>query len=299
MKHSLNFLILILPLLFAGCSDGSDDFDACGQIEAVDVVVSAESNGKIISLDVPEGAVLAKGECVGVIDSVQIYLQKMELISRKQNAVSRIVDIKKQLAPQKSRLENLMVDKERYVNLLAKDAGTQKQVDDIEFQIAVSKGEIDAQTQTYQNNNSGVESELAMYDVQIAQKEDMLRKCRIVSPVAGTVLTRYVEEGETVTSGKPIFRIADMNDVYVRAYFTTAQLADIKLGSKVKVYPDDGSDKLKEYEGTVTWISEQAEFTPKNIQTRDDRADLVYAVKISIANDGYLKLGMYAYVKTK
>lgn len=299
MKHSLNFLILILPLLFAGCSDGSDDFDACGQIEAVDVVVSAESNGKIISLDVPEGAVLAKGECVGVIDSVQIYLQKMELISRKQNAVSRIVDIKKQLAPQKSRLENLMVDKERYVNLLAKDAGTQKQVDDIEFQIAVSKGEIDAQTQTYRNNNSGVESELAMYDVQIAQKEDMLRKCRIVSPVAGTVLTRYVEEGETITSGKPIFRIADMNDVYVRAYFTTAQLADIKLGSKVKVYPDDGSDKLKEYEGTVTWISEQAEFTPKNIQTRDDRADLVYAVKISIANDGYLKLGMYAYVKTK
>lgn len=299
MKHSLNFLILILPLLFAGCSDGSDDFDACGQIEAVDVVVSAESNGKIISLDVPEGAVLAKGECVGVIDSVQIYLQKMELISRKQNAVSRIVDIKKQLAPQKSRLENLMVDKERYVNLLAKDAGTQKQVDDIEFQIAVSKGEIDAQTQTYQNNNSGVESELAMYDVQIAQKEDMLRKCRIVSPVAGTVLTRYVEEGETVTSGKPIFRIADMNDVYVRAYFSTSQLADIKLGSKVKVYPDDGSDKLKEYEGTVTWISEQAEFTPKNIQTRDDRADLVYAVKISIANDGYLKLGMYAYVKTK
>lgn len=299
MKHSLNFLILILPLLFAGCSDGSDDFDACGQIEAVDVVVSAESNGKIISLDVPEGAVLAKGECVGVIDSVQIYLQKMELISRKQNAVSRIVDIKKQLAPQKSRLENLMVDKERYVNLLAKDAGTQKQVDDIEFQIAVSKGEIDAQTQTYRNNNSGVESELVMYDVQIAQKEDMLRKCRIVSPVAGTVLTRYVEEGETVTSGKPIFRIADMNDVYVRAYFSTSQLADLKIGSKVKVYPDDGSNKLKEYEGTVTWISEQAEFTPKNIQTRDDRADLVYAVKISIANDGYLKLGMYAYVKTK
>lgn len=299
MKHSLNFLILILPLLFAGCSDGSDDFDACGQIEAVDVVVSAESNGKIISLDVPEGAVLAKGECVGVIDSVQIYLQKMELISRKQNAVSRIVDIKKQLAPQKSRLENLMVDKERYVNLLAKDAGTQKQVDDIEFQIAVSKGEIDAQTQTYQNNNSGVESELAMYDVQIAQKEDMLRKCRIVSPVAGTVLTRYVEEGETVTSGKPIFRIADMNDVYVRAYFSTSQLADLKIGSKVKVYPDDGSDRLKEYDGTVTWISEQAEFTPKNIQTRDDRADLVYAAKISVANDGYLKLGMYAYVKIR
>lgn len=299
MKHSLKLLIPVLPLLFTGCGDIDDDFDACGQIEAVDVIVSAESNGKIISLDVPEGSVLEQGECVGAIDSMQIYLQKMELADRKRNATSRIVDIDKQLAPQKSRLENLIVDKERYENLLAKDAGTQKQVDDIEFQIAVSKGEIEAQAQTYKNNNSGVESELAMYDVQIAQKEDMLRKCRIVSPVAGTVLTRYVEEGETVTSGKPIFRIADMDDVYVRAYFSTSQLACLKTGSKVKVYPDDGSDRLKEYEGTVTWISEQAEFTPKNIQTRDDRADLVYAAKISVANDGYLKLGMYAYVKIK
>lgn len=299
MKHSLKLLIPVLPLLFTGCGDIDDDFDACGQIEAVDVIVSAESNGKIISLDVPEGSVLEQGECVGAIDSMQIYLQKMELADRKRNAASRIVDIDKQLAPQKSRLENLIVDKERYENLLAKDAGTQKQVDDIEFQIAVSKGEIEAQAQTYKNNNSGVESELAMYDVQIAQKEDMLRKCRIVSPVAGTVLTRYVEEGETVTSGKPIFRIADMNDVYVRAYFSTSQLAGLKTGSKVKVYPDDGSDRLKEYDGTVTWISEQAEFTPKNIQTRDDRADLVYAAKISVANDGYLKLGMYAYVKIK
>lgn len=299
MRHSLKLLTTVLPLLFTGCGDIDDDFDACGQIEAVDVIVSAESNGKIISLDVPEGSVLEQGECVGAIDSMQIYLQKMELADRKRNAASRIVDIDKQLAPQKSRLENLIVDKERYENLLAKDAGTKKQVDDIEFQIAVSKGEIEAQEQTYKNNNSGVESELAMYDVQIAQKEDMLRKCRIVSPVAGTVLTRYVEEGETVTSGKPIFRIADMNDVYVRAYFSTSQLAGLKTGSKVKVYPDDGSDRLKEYEGTVTWISEQAEFTPKNIQTRDDRADLVYAAKISVANDGYLKLGMYAYVKIK
>lgn len=299
MRHSLKLLTTVLPLLFTGCGDIDDDFDACGQIEAVDVIVSAESNGKIISLDVPEGSVLEQGECVGAIDSMQIYLQKMELADRKRNAASRIVDIDKQLAPQKSRLENLIVDKERYENLLAKDAGTKKQVDDIEFQIAVSKGEIEAQEQTYKNNNSGVESELAMYDVQIAQKEDMLRKCRIVSPVAGTVLTRYVEEGETVTSGKPIFRIADMNDVYVRAYFSTSQLASLKTGSKVKVYPDDGSDRLKEYEGTVTWISEQAEFTPKNIQTRDDRADLVYAAKISVANDGYLKLGMYAYVKIK
>lgn len=299
MGNTGKLSVLLLLLLAAGCSGGRNEYDACGQVEATDVVVSAESGGRIISLNVPEGAVLSKGECVGAIDSVQTYLQKMELIRRRQNAVSRIVDIDRQLAPQRSRLENLKVDRDRYVNLLAKDAGTQKQVDDIEFQIKVSEGEIDAQLQSYEKNNSGVEAELAMYDVQIAQKEDMLRKCRIVSPISGTVLTRYVEEGETVTSGKPLFRIADMDDIYVRAYFTTSQLAGLALGDKVSVFPDDGSREMKEYEGTVTWISDQAEFTPKNIQTRDERADLVYAVKIALKNDGTVRLGMYAYVKTR
>lgn len=299
MGNTGKLSVLLLLFLAAGCSGSRNEYDACGQVEATDVVVSAESGGRIISLNVPEGAVLSKGECVGAIDSVQTYLQKMELIRRRQNAVSRIVDIDRQLAPQRSRLENLKVDKDRYVNLLAKDAGTQKQVDDIEFQIKVSEGEIDAQLQSYEKNNSGVEAELAMYDVQIAQKEDMLRKCRIVSPISGTVLTRYVEEGETVTSGKPLFKIADMDNIYVRAYFTTSQLADLALGDKVKVFPDDGSREMKEYEGTVTWISDQAEFTPKNIQTRDERADLVYAVKIALKNDGKVRLGMYAYIKTE
>ena len=291
--------VLVLLFAAAGCSGSRESFDACGQVEATDVVVSAESSGRIISLDVPEGAKLAEGQCVGAIDSVQTYLQKMELVRRRQNAVSRIVDIDRQLAPQKSKLDNLKLDRERYVNLLSKDAGTQKQVDDIESQIKVAQGEIDAQKQSYEKNNSGVESELAMYDVQIAQKEDMLRKCRIVSPISGTVLTRYVEEGETVTSGKPLFKIADMYNIYVRAYFTTSQLAGLALGDKVKVFPDDGTSYMKEYEGTVTWISDQAEFTPKNIQTRDERADLVYAVKIALKNDGTVRLGMYAYIKTR
>lgn len=280
-----------------GCSGKTPDFDACGQVEATEVVVSAESNGRIISLNVPEGAHLSKGQYVGAIDSMQTYLQKMELIERRQNASSRIVDIETQTAAQKARLENLRRDRERYDNLLAKDAGTKKQLDDIESQIAVSVGELDAMIQSYEKNNAGVEAELGMYDVQIAQKEDLLRKCRIVSPVEGTVLTRYAEEGESVTSGKPIFRIADLDNIYVRAYLTVSQLAAIKLGSKVKVYPDDGSAQMKEYEGEVIWISGQAEFTPKNIQTRDERADMVYAVKIALRNNGYIKIGMYAYVK--
>lgn len=289
--------IPVMAVSLSGCSGRNPDFDACGQVEATEIVVSAESAGRIISLDVPEGALLEEGQCVGVIDSMQTYLQKMELLRRRQNAASRIVDIEKQIAPQKARLENLLLDRERYGNLLAKDAGTRKQLEDVESQISVSEGEIDAQIQSYEKNNSGIEAEMAMYDVQIAQKEDMLRKCRIVSPVHGTVLTRYAEKGETVTSGKPIFKIADMDNIYVRAYLTTSQLSEVKLGSKVKVYPDDGRQQMKEYEGEVIWISDQAEFTPKNIQTRDERADLVYAVKIAIRNDGYVKIGMYAYVK--
>lgn len=290
------FMALTTAALY-GCSGKTPDFDACGQVEATEVVVSAESNGRIISLNVPEGAHLSKGQYVGAIDSMQTYLQKMELIERRQNASSRIVDIGTQTAAQKARLENLRRDRERYDNLLAKDAGTRKQLDDVESQIAVSVGELDAMIQSYEKNNAGVEAELGMYDVQIAQKEDLLRKCRIVSPVEGTVLTRYAEEGESVTSGKPIFRIADLDNIYVRAYLTVSQLAEIKLGSKVKVYPDDGSAEMKEYEGEVIWISGQAEFTPKNIQTRDERADMVYAVKIALRNNGYIKIGMYAYVK--
>lgn len=280
-----------------GCTGKNGDYDACGQVEAVEVVVSAEAAGRITDLNVPEGAHLDEGQYVGAIDSVQTYLQKMELMKRRQNAASRIVDIEKQMAPQRARLENLLVDRERYDNLLSKDAGTRKQLEDVESQIAVSRGEIDAQIQSYEKNNAGIDSELAMYDVQIAQKDDMLRKCRIVSPVSGTVLTRYVEKGETVTSGKPLFKIADMDNIYVRAYLTTSQLSQVRLGSSIKVYPDDGLRKMKEYEGEVIWISDQAEFTPKNIQTRDERADLVYAVKIALHNDGYVKLGMYAYVK--
>ena len=244
-----------------------------------------------------EGDKLTAGEVVGVIDSVQTYLQKEELVRKRSNTQTKWVDIDRQLASQYAQLNKLKSDRERYQALEAKDAATRKQVDDLVSQIAVTEREIAAQRQNYERNNAGIREELALYDVQIAEKDDQLSKCRIVAPIDGTVLTKFAEAGELVTSGKSLFKLADLKQVYVRAYLTTAQLAEVKLGDTVQVTIEDGTDKPRTYEGRLVWIADEAEFTPKNIQTKDERADLVYAAKIALDNDGYLKLGMYAYVR--
>lgn len=288
----------IIPLLVS-CGSGEREFDACGQIEATEVVVSAENNGKIFQLSVEEGDILEKGCIVGYIDSIPLYLQKRELEEKKLSLESKIIDIDRQLAPQKANLANLKKDFERYSTLLVKDAATQKQVDDIESQIKVAERNIDAQRQTYEKTNSNIAKEMDILEVQIEQKKDMLTKCRICSPINGTVMTKYAEEGEMITTGKPIFKIADLDDVYVKAYFTTKQLSGIKLGDYVNVTVEDGTDNPRQYKGKIKWISDQAEFTPKNIQTKDEQADMVYASKIALPNDGFLRIGMYAYVNLK
>ena len=298
MKKQIFYVATAAALLALGsCTDRSREFDACGQIEATEVLVSAEANGRIIALQVTEGDKLTAGEVVGVIDSVQTYLQKEELVRKRSNTQTKWVDIDRQLASQYAQLNKLKSDRERYQALEAKDAATRKQVDDLVSQIAVTEREIAAQRQNYERNNAGSREELALYDVQIAEKDDQLSKCRIVAPIDGTVLTKFTEAGELVTSGKSLFKLADLKQVYVRAYLTTAQLAEVKLGDTVQVTIEDGTDNPRTYEGRLVWIADEAEFTPKNIQTKDERADLVYAAKIALDNDGYLKLGMYAYVR--
>lgn len=298
MKKQIFYVATAAALLALGCcTDRSREFDACGQIEATEVLVSAEANGRIIALQVTEGDKLTAGEVVGVIDSVQTYLQKEELVRKRSNTQTKWVDIDRQLASQYAQLNKLKSDRERYQALEAKDAATRKQVDDLVSQIAVTEREIAAQRQNYERNNAGIREELALYDVQIAEKDDQLSKCRIVAPIDGTVLTKFAETGELVTSGKSLFKLADLKQIYVRAYLTTAQLAEVKLGDTVQVTIEDGTDKPRTYEGRLVWIADEAEFTPKNIQTKDERADLVYAAKIALDNDGYLKLGMYAYVR--
>lgn len=282
--------------ILTGCRNDID-FDACGQIDAEQVTVSAEASGRILSLNVREGDVLDAGYMVGAVDSVQTALQIRELEQRRDGARSRLIDIDRQQAPQKDQLASLENDYRRYSSLLANNAATQKQVDDLRSQIDIQKSQMAAQKQTWERNNSSVQSEILTYEIQIAEKKDQLAKCRISAPVAGTVLTKYANEGESVTVGKPLFKLANLAETYVRAYFTTSQLATLKLGDELKVIPDDGSASPKEYTGRVIWISSQAEFTPKDIQTRDERAELVYAVKVAVPNDGALRLGMYAYVR--
>lgn len=294
MKSGLVFAAL--ALVAAGCGKNIE-YDACGQVDATQVTVSAEIAGRVLSMAVEEGEVVTAGQLLGALDSVQTYLQIMELRERIAGSSSRLVDIKKQGQPNLSQLENLQSEYERYSKLLEGNATTRKQVDDLTDKIAVLKAQIAAQTQSWERGNASVRSEVQGYEIQLARLEDQLAKCRIVAPVSGTVLTRYAETGEFVTLGKPLFKVADLDQTYVRAYFSSAQLSGLKLNDTVTVIPDDGTASPKRIQGRVIWISEQSEFTPKNIQTRDERADLVYAVKVAVPNDGTLRLGMYAYVR--
>ncbi|MGN0188981.1 MAG: HlyD family secretion protein [Candidatus Cryptobacteroides sp.] len=298
MMKDISYISFILcaSILYSSCGR-EIAYDACGQVDAVQVTVSAEGTGRVLSLDIDEGDLLSEGSLVGAIDTVMLHLQVQELRQRMEGAKSRLVDIKTQSAPDERQLESLRNDLKVYSSLLESNAATAKQVDDLRYKIAVLEGQIAARKQSWERSNESVRSEIATTEIQIAQRTDQISKCRITVPVAGTVLTKYVEAGESVTAGKPLFKIADLTDVYVRAYLTTAQLGTMKLGDTLTVIPDDGSRSPKEYTGTLTWISDQAEFTPKNIQTRDERADMVYAVKVSVPNDGSLRLGMYAYIR--
>lgn len=292
-------MILAGPILFVltACGNGKGDFDASGTFESTEVIVSSEANGKVMQFNVEEGDLLKSGQEVGYIDTVQLYLKKLQLLSSAKSVQSRRSDITKQIAATKEQIAKAEKEKRRNENLLKSNAATRKQVDDIESQLAVLQKQLAAQISTLQNNNQSVTEESSAIEVQVAQLEDQLRKCRIISPINGTVLSKYTEAGELASQGKPLFKIADVNNMYLRAYVIAGQLTQIKLGQEVKVYADYGKDDRREYAGKVTWISDKAEFTPKTIQTKDERANLVYAVKVAVKNDGYLKIGMYGEIK--
>ncbi len=293
MKTINNISAGFIFFALAACGHGNRDFDASGTFESTEVIVSSEANGKIMQFDVEEGDVLKAGQEVGYIDTVQLYLKKLQLLSSVKSVQSRRSDITKQIAATQEQIAKAEKEKQRNENLLKSNAATQKQVDDIESQLVVLQKQLAAQISTLQNNNQSVTEESSAIEVQVAQIEDQLRKCRITSPIDGTVLSKYAEMGELASQGKPLFKIADVDNMYLRAYVIADQLTQIKLGQEVKVYADYGKDDSREYTGKITWISDKAEFTPKTIQTKDERANLVYAVKVAVKNDGYLKIGMY------
>ena len=292
------FIYCALPLLTAACGR-SGDFDATGTFEATEVVVSAEAAGRILRFDAEEGDVLEAGRQVGAIDTVQLYLQKLQLERQRASVVSNRPDIAKQAASLREQIAKQQTERRRVENLLRDGAATTKQLDDIDAQIKVLNGQLEAQLSTLRNNAASIDENSSSIDLQIARIEDKLAKCRIASPVAGTVLAKYSEAGELASVGRPLMKVADLDRIYLRAYFTSDQLAGLKLGQEVTVTADFGGDSRIDYPGRIVWIASESEFTPKTIQTRDSRANLVYAAKIAVENDGRLKIGLYGEVRLR
>ena len=290
-------LMPIVLLLTATACNRNAGYDATGTFEATEVVVSAEATGRITSFDAEEGDRLGAGQQVGSIDTVQLYLQKLQLQRNAASVRSTRPDISKQLSSLRERISKQQTERRRIENLLKDGAATEKQLDDVDAQLKVLNGELDAMLSTLENNTASIDANSSAIELQIAQIDDRLSKCRIVSPVSGTILAKYAEAGELATTGRPLMKVADLDGIYLRAYFTSDQLADIRLGQKVTVTADFGDDRQYDYEGRITWISEASEFTPKTIQTRNSRANLVYAVKIAVENDGRIKIGTYGEVR--
>ena len=283
-------------LLLAGCGDGQQ-FDATGTFESAnEITVSAEATGKIEWLDLQEGDSLSAGKEIGVIDTMQLYLSKLQLKKNMESVNYNRPDIGTQIAATKEQIRKQEYEKQRIENLLKGGAATQKQLDDINSAISVLKKQLEAQLSTLSNTTGNIEGQSSSIAVQIAQIDDRIAKSVIKSPADGIVVAKYMDAGEYAAPGKPLFKVADMGNMYLRAYFTSEQLAEIKTGQKVKIYADFGGDKRKEYNGIVIWIASENEFTPKNIQTKESRADLVYAVKIAVINDGLIKIGTYGEV---
>ena len=297
MKPITLLTALFLPLLLFSCSNGSGEYDATGSFEATEIIVSSQANGGILELTVEEGEQLEAGQIVGQIDSTQLYLKKMSLLSNAEGIRSQQPDIHKQTAAIQQQIRTLEKERARVKNLLAANAATQKQLDDIESQIEVQEKQLLASTSTLEKSSKNISAQSSTLEIQIAQLNDQLEKTQIISPISGTVLNRYAEAGELATMGTPLFKIADTSTLYLRAYVTNDQLAQIKLNDEVTVRVDNGEGNMKTYRGRINWISDKSEFTPKTIQTKNERANLVYALKIAVPNDGCLKIGMYGEVK--
>lgn len=297
MKPVTLLTTLALSLLLLSCRNNKEDYDATGSFEATEIIVSSQANGRILTFNLNEGDQLLQGEMVGVIDSTQLHLQKMSLLSNARGVRAQQPDIRKQTASIQEQINTLEREKARVQRLLAANAANQKQLDDIEAQIDLLQKQLLALTSTLEKSSEHISAQSSTLEIQVAQLDDQLEKTRIISPIAGTVLNRYAEAGELATMGTPLFKIADTDTMNLRAYVTNDQLAQIKLNDEVTVRVDDGDGNMKSYKGKINWISSKSEFTPKTIQTKNERANLVYALKIAVPNDGFLKIGMYGEVK--
>lgn len=292
--HSLSLAALIV---LAACNNKDAAYDASGTFEAVETIVSSEATGTIRQFNIQEGETIEAGTTVGYIDSLQLHLKKKQLQAQIRAVLSKKPNVSKQLSALYEQLAHARNEQQRLERLLKSDAATKKQYDDAASQTVVIEKQIDAQQSSLNITTTNLSEEAVPFQAQIDQLNDQLEKCKIVNETSGTVLAKYAEAFEMATAGKPLYKVADLSNMTLRAYVTGDQLPDIKIGKQVTVLVNAKDEQYKEYPGIVQWISDKAEFTPKTIQTKDERANLVYAVKIRVKNDGVIKIGMYGDVK--
>ena len=291
------YIIASVALLLTACGKKEKEYDATGTFEATETTVSAEQSGTLLSFSLNEGDEVEEGREVGLIDTTQIWLKIQQTRATKAVYNSQKPDMEKQIAATRQQLSKAQTEQRRYQELVNDGAAPRKMLDDAVSQVQVLQRQLAAQISSLSTSTDALNKQMAATDVQVNQLRDQLQKCHIYTPAAGTVLEKYVERGEFVATGKPLFKVADTRQMYLRAYVTSAQLQHIKVGQTVKVFADYGNGQRKAYDGRVSWISSRSEFTPKTILTDDERADLVYAVKIAVKSDGYIKIGMYGEVK--
>lgn len=286
MKY--NYLIIALAILFSGCDNNEEKSDAFGNFEADPVIVSSESSGKVLQLNVEKGQKIDSGFVAAIIDSTQLHLKLKQLEAQQEAVQSKRQSIRAQINVLEQQKKNLQDDKKRVEDMLKDGAATQKQLDDITGRIAV----IDRQIESTQTQFTSINSELNVLKTQVASTNDLIDRCTIESPASGTILETYIEPGELAGPGKPLFKLAGLDDLILKVYVSGAQLPNVKIGQEVEVLVDKNAEENQSFTGEVVWISSEAEFTPKIIQTKEERVKLVYAVKVKVQNDGTLKIGM-------
>jgi HlyD family secretion protein len=282
------FYLLIGFIVITACSGRKQKSDAYGTFESTEITVSSEANGRILKFDISEGDVIEAGSLLGYIDTTDLVLKKEQIIAQRKAISNKSANVFSQIEVQKQQKKNLLTEKSRIENLLKNNAATTKQLDDINGSLDL----IDKQIFSIQTQNSSVFNETESLTKQIEQIEQSIKKCYIVNPLNGTVLTKFAEPNEVTTFGKALYKIADLSYMMLRVYVSESQLSSIKIGQKVEVLIDKNAKELTKLEGVITWVSQNAEFTPKIIQTREERVNLVYAIKIKVKNDGSLKIGM-------
>ncbi|BCY28320.1 MULTISPECIES: HlyD family secretion protein [Flavobacterium] len=283
--------IIFVSIVLSSCNKNNENADAYGNFETTEVTVSSEANGKIEFLNIEEGNEIKKGQVVALIDTLQLHFNKEQLKASIATVQSKSASVLSQISVLNEQLKTAKIEQNRILNMFNENAATKRQVDEIEGKVNV----INKQINSVQTQNAPILNEVKSIEVQIAKLEDQIKKSQVINPIDGTVLTKYAEASEITAFGKPLYKIANLNEMELRVYFSETQLPQIKIGQHVKIVIDS-NDSTKSYNGTISWISSQAEFTPKVIQTKEERTNLVYAVKVKVKNDGSLKIGMPAEV---